>query len=389
MSKPDYDYIIAGGGLSGLSLACGLIHSPLSEKKILLVDQTLEPENDKTWSFWHEGSPPFQDLIYKSWSQMKVGFGDQIILQPLKDYTYHSIKSRVFEKTVLNKLKSHTSVDLLEDTIVSLEGDESCTTLKTSIKLFTADYIFQSCLTPPEIEHDTPYYPLIQHFLGWEVETSDNVFDPSTVTLMDFDPNFSGGIAFIYILPQSPQKAMLEYTIFSNQLKPKQFYEEKLAIYLHNKYNLRPLNYQITRTEYGKIPMQDHPYSPWYAPRIMNTGTVGGLTKPSTGYTFSRIQQHVSDIINQLIKNGKPALPHRSPFRYRAYDLWLLQIICDHPENAMRIFEQLFSKNSMDEIFRFLSEDNSLLQDFKTMSTVSYPPFFRAMWKTKKRLVEI
>lgn len=389
MSKPDYDYIIAGGGLSGLSLAHRLIQSELSAKKILLVDQTLEPENDKIWSFWHKGSPPFQDLIYKSWKQIKVGFGDQIILQPLESYTYHSIKSSVFEKVVLNQLQNHASVDLLEDTIVSLEGDESHATLKTNTNSFTAHYIFQSCLTPSEIEQDSPCYPLIQHFLGWEVETADNVFDSSTVTLMNFDPIFSGGIAFIYILPQSPQKAMIEYTIFSDQLKQKPFYEEKLAIYLHNKYNLRPLDYKITRTEYGEIPMQDHRYVPRYAPRVINMGTVGGLTKPSTGYTFSRIQRHVEDIIHQLIANGKPALPHRSPFRYRAYDLWLLQIIYDHPETALQIFEQLFSNNSMDEIFRFLSEDNSLLQDLKTMSKVAYPPFFSAMWKTKKRLFEL
>lgn len=389
MNSRQYDYIIAGAGLSGLSLAHRLIHSPLADKKILLVDKTLVPQNDKTWSFWHEENPPFKELIHKSWKQVNVVFNDQPILQELNEYTYHSLKSGHFCKTILEDLRSHASVDLLEAPVISMEGNKSEAILKTEEETFSASYIFQSCFTPPNLENDRPHYPLIQHFLGWEIETANEKFDSSTVTLMDFDTNYKGGIAFIYILPESPQKALLEYTIFSDQLKPKEFYEEKLAIYLYNKYNLRPLDYKTHRTEYGEIPMQDHPYSPLYAPRVVNMGTVGGLTKPSTGYTFSRIQHHADAIISRLINEGKPALPHRSSFRYRAYDLWLLQIIHDHPKTALEIFRQLFTNNSMDEIFRFLAEENSLLQDFKTMSKVSYPPFFNAMWKTRKRLFEL
>lgn len=389
MSNRSYDYIIAGAGLSGLSLAYRLIHSPLRDKKILVVDKTLAPANNKTWSFWHEGTPPFDELIHKSWKQVKVVFDDQTILQRIQNYTYHSIKSGDFSRAIIQELRNHPSVDLLEAPIISMKGNKSEATLQTDKDTFTASYIFQSCFTPPDLKNDSPHYPLIQHFLGWEVETAQDKFDSSTITLMDFDTSFNDGLAFIYILPQTPKKAMLEYTIFSERLKPKEFYEEKLAIYIHNKYNLGPLDYKKHRTEYGEIPMQDNRYAPWYAPRIVNMGTVGGLTKPSTGYTFSRIQHHVGAIINRLIDEGKPAPPHRSSFRYRAYDLWLLQIIYDHPKKALEIFRQLFSNNSMDEIFHFLSEENTLPQDFKTMSRVSYPPFFNAMWKTKKRLFEL
>lgn len=389
MARKQYDYIIAGGGLAGLSLAHRLIHSPLADKKVLLVDQTLEPDNSKTWSFWHAGEPPFPELIYKSWNQAKVAFPNQSILQPLQHYTYHSIRSGDFRRSILEKLREHPSFDLRKDSIISLQGDEQTALLETESDTFQANYIFQSCLPAPKINSETPYYPLIQHFLGWEIKTKATVFDPSIITLMDFDPEFTDGIAFVYILPKSSRQAMLEYTIFSTSVKPRAFYEEKLRIYLHNKYKLRPLDFTTRRTEYGEIPMQDHPYAPWYAPRVLNMGTAGGLTKPSTGYTFSRIQRHAAAIVDQLNQEGQPALPYRSAFRYRAYDLWLLQIIHDEPKTARRIFRQLFSNNSIDEVFRFLAEENTLLQDFKTMSSVSYTPFFRAMWKTRKRLFEI
>jgi lycopene beta-cyclase len=390
MSKQSYDYIIAGGGLSGLSLASKIVETPgLSDRKVLVIDQNLEPNNNKTWSFWHKGPPPFADLVYKSWKQVEVVFNGQSIIQPLDDYTYHSIHSGEFRAAILEQLKSKPNVDLIEAPIRKLKGGQDQAMLQTPDHDYAASYIFQSCFTPPKIKKDVPHYPLIQHFLGWEVETTDPLFDPSTITLMDFDPNFSGGIAFIYILPQSSTKALVEYTIFSDQTEQKGFYEEKLTIYLHNKFNLRPLDYRTHRTEYGEIPMQDHPYAPWYEPRILNMGTVGGLTKPSTGYTFSRIQHHVDAIVKQLAANGKPALPWRSPLRYRAYDLWLLQILYDEPEKGIEIFRQLFSNNSMDQVFRFLSEENSLPQDFRTMSRVSYRPFLRAIGKTRKRLFEI
>lgn len=385
-----YDYIIAGAGLAGLSLAWKFIHSPaLAHSKLLVIDEKLSPENDKTWSFWSRENPLFEDVIYKSWNQAQVAFNGQSILRELEEYTYHSIHSKTFATSIIDELRKSEHVDLLKATVREIEGTESKALLKTAGAEYTASYIFQSCLIPPQLKNDAPRFPLIQHFLGWQIVTSKRVFDASTITLMDFDPNFSRGIAFIYILPKSPNRALLEYTIFSNHPEQKEFYEEKLTIYLHNRFKLHSLEFNIERTEYGQIPMQDCRYAPRYAPRVINMGTVGGLTKPSTGYTFSRIQQHTDQIVKNLENKKPPALPYRSPFRYRAYDLWLLQIIHDQPKEATQILQQLFTNNSMDDIFRFLAEENTLAQDLKTMSRLSYPPFLRAIWKTRKRLFEI
>lgn len=384
-----YDYIIAGAGLAGLSLAHRMLHSPLAQKKVLVIDQSLTPDNSKTWSFWHSSSPRFSEFIYKSWKQVQIIFHPQEILHPLENYTYYSIRSGPFRQSILDELQAQPTFDLVEADITSMRGDDDTATLTTPSATYQADYIFQSCFIPTVLRSAKPHYPLIQHFLGWEIETRKAVFDPSTITLMDFDPGFEDGVAFIYILPEAGRRAMLEYTVFSVVPQPKTFYEEKLRLYLHNRYGIGPLDYTLGRSEYGEIPMQDLPFSAWYAPRVLNMGTVGGLTKPSTGYTFSRIQRHTDALIKQLSKEGTPALPCRSPFRYRAYDLWLLQIIHDHPAVAREIFRQLFTNNSMDDVFQFLAEENSLVEDIKTMSRVSYKPFFRAMWKTRDRLFKI
>jgi lycopene beta-cyclase len=206
---------------------------------------------------------------------------------------------------------------------------------------------------------------------------------------MDFDDTFHGGVAFIYLLPWSTKSGLIEYTIFSEHLVSEALYEEKIHLYLSNRFNLKPIDYHIQRKEFGKIPMQDHPHLPWLEPRILNIGTSGGLTKPSTGYTFRRIQNHTDSIIEGLLTEGKPNLSPPSQLRYKAYDLWLLQIIHDHPEDALRVFNHLFQNNTMDEVFRFLGEESTFIQDLKIMSSVPYLPFLRAIWKTRNRLREI
>jgi len=384
-----YDYIIAGAGASGLSLAWKMLHSPLSEKKILVLDQSLTPTNDKTWCFWDASDPPFEDLIYQKWTDAEVSMFGNRSIESLTDYTYYCLRSGDFRNHILNSLEEHPNFDLLETSIKELSFDGQNPTLLTDASLFKADYIFQSCFTPWDKGKDYPRHPLLQHFLGWEVTTAKPVFDDSVFTLMDFDQTFEEGIAFIYMLPWSKTSALIEYTIFSDTLLKKKQYEEKVSLYLNNRFNLKPVDYAIERKEFGKIPMEDRPHKPWYKPSILNLGTVGGVTKPSTGYTFMRIQKQTDEIVTKLLSGSKLQPPPPSKMRYKAYDLWLLQIIDQHPEDAFRIFNHLLKNNSLDNVFRFLAEESSIQDDLKIMSSVPYIPFLRAIWKTLSRLLKI
>ncbi len=384
-----YDYIIAGGGAAGLSLAWKLLQSPLSSKHILIVDSDLTPKNDKTWCFWDSDSPPFEDIIHKKWKRVEIGTLGGRRTQSLSSYPYYCLRSIDFQEKILSALKSSDNVDLLESEITKLTSSSQQAILYTDGDTYIADYIFQSCFDPWAGQPDNPKYPLLQHFLGWEISLTDPHFADDTFTLMDFDETFNEGIAFIYLLPWSKQSGLIEYTIFSDQVLSEAYYEEKLSLYLNNRFDLKPIDYQIQRREFGKIPMMDRPVIPWFKPRIMNVGTMGGVTKPSTGYTFQRIQEHAEGIVKGLTDNGTPN--HRTPseWRYKAYDLWLLQIIHDHPKDALHVFNQLFENNSVDELFRFLGEETTYGQDLKIMSSVPYMPFLRAIWKTRNRIRNI
>ena len=384
-----YDYIIAGAGAAGLSLAWKMLRPAFADKRILIVDESLEPTHDKTWCFWDTGKPPFANLIYRKWNDAEVSVADNRINKNLAAYTYYCLRSNDFQEQILDQLKKEPRFDLQESTINQLSVSDETPVLHTETASYKAEFIFQSCFNPWDDTYDQPDYPLLQHFLGWQVETKDPTFDDDFFTLMDFDGTFEEGVAFIYLLPWSDTSALIEYTIFSDELLSKEKYEEKISIYLNNRYNLTPINYKIARTEFGQIPMKDRPYKPWYDTKILNIGTVGGVTKPSTGYTFKRIQKQTDQIIQDLLNEGKPKAHPPSQKRYKAYDLWLLQIIHDHPNDALKIFNHLFKNNSLDAIFRFLAEESTITDDLKIMSSVPYSPFFRAIWKTMGRLLKI
>src|SRR5258706_10713868 len=87
--RREYDYIIAGAGCAGLSLAVHMIHSgKFSDKKILIVDKEEKNKNDRTWCFWETGPGLFEPLVYQKWKQVWF-HGDKFSkLLSLQPYEY-------------------------------------------------------------------------------------------------------------------------------------------------------------------------------------------------------------------------------------------------------------------------------------------------------------
>lgn len=376
-----YDVIIAGGGLSGLSLAWYLAKGNY-KGEVLVTDSTFAPANDKTWCFWTNKEPPFRDIVYKKWKKTWVSVLDYSTFRYLNEYSYYCIRSGDFREYVLRELKKHKNFDLLEDNILDFSSNQSKAVMLTKAgDSYIANYIFQSIMKPKDLDRSQIKYPLIQHFLGWEIKTCEPAFDPETFTIMDFDNDFEPGLGFMYVLPYTESKALLEFTVFSEDVLEKKKYKKKIKHYLLHELGLDKDHYEIRRKEYGEIPMEVRPHLPYYDKNIINLGSVGGQTKPSTGYTFTRVQDYTQKLAQNLIQGFDPLPPQQSKLKYRYYDLLLLHILSNSTNDSLRVFRSLFKKNNFDEIFRFLGEDTNLRQDLKIMSSVPYIPFFKAIWK--------
>ena len=105
------------------------------------------------------------------------------------------------------------------------------------------------------------------------------------------------------MLPVAKNKALVEYTLFSENISEQPEYDQALKDYISTCLSIK--KYNITHEEYGIIPMTNYKFSKGEK-RIINIGTAGGQTKASSGYTFQFIQKHAAKIIDAIVQNKDP-----------------------------------------------------------------------------------
>jgi lycopene beta-cyclase len=381
-----FDIAIAGSGASGLSLAWHLANNPDITQSIAFIDADLAPKTDKTWCFWDHSAVLKPEIIHRSWNKLSVIGPDWETTQELQTSRYYCVKSDVYQKSLLKDIKLADNITLFEEYITGIRPSKNGAQILTKNEMITASMLFQSIDRPTEQDlYKSERIALKQHFVGWEIRTSQPIFEPDTAILMDFRVTQEFGFAFVYVLPYSETEALVEFTLFSPRELPLSVYETELRNYLSQVWSVH--DYKIDRRESGVIPMVDGVPSATNTHPLYAIGTAAGLTKASTGYTFSRIQQD-SRRIAHCLSNGIP--PNRSalsPWRFRFYDLLILLILRDEPEKGVAIFRQLFERNGFDAMFSFLDERTTFAEDLQIMSSVpSYSDFFKAIWKTKHRI---
>lgn len=362
-----YDYIISGAGCAGLSLLVRIIASgKFADKKILIVDRDLKPRNDRTWCFWEKENGIFEPVVFRQWSELHF-FGEKHEdLLNIDPYRYKMIRGRDFYQYCLEMIGKDPSIDMKEGKIESVQTTSKGAFIKIDGALYEADYIFNSVLfgDPTKLNLGNKYYFLKQHFKGLVIETSQPVFDPSKATLMDFRPSQEHGTTFCYVLPFSPTRALVEYTLFTRDLLQPEAYDEALKSYIDE--NITKENYTIEESEFGVIPMTNFPFQPFEG-NIINIGTAGGQTKPSSGYTFQFIQKYTKNIVDMLIATGKPFVPAENASRFSFYDSTLLQILDRKKVEGKKLFTDLFRHGDVQTVLKFLDNETSFREDINIM----------------------
>ena len=385
MNTNTYDIIIAGAGLSGLSLAYYLAEAGY-KGNVLLVDKSFAPVNKKTWCFWTKETPPFHDIVYHEWRKAYFSAFDFSSFLYMRDHSYYCIRESDFKEYILTKLYRLSNFHLLEEGILDFSSSQKkAILLAKNSDTYVADFIFQSMMKPDSAKKVNLKYPIIQHFLGVEIAVEKPIFDSTTFTIMHLDEDFDDGFAFMYVLPYDRHRALFEFTVFSESTLKKKKYRKKIKAFLKKHHNLKKSDYTVLRTEKGKIPMDDRPFSFELDKGIFNIGTMGGFTKASTGYTFLRVQKASKLLARQIVKGTTPSLKHASPARFKYYDKLLLHILSTSTPDSQRVFYQLFKNNHIDKVFDFLNEDTNFFQDLKIMASVPPLPFLKAISKNLSR----
>jgi lycopene beta-cyclase len=115
--------------------------------------------------------------------------------------------------------------------------------------------------------------------------------------------------------------------------------------------------------------------------RIIPIGTAAGCIKASTGYSFTRNLEHTKKIIGYLQGNNKR--PKHAYSRFTFYDMLLLWIIENQQSEIKKIFYLLFKNNSIKNIFMFLDESTSIIQDIRIFYFLPKRTFIKALLKSQ------
>jgi lycopene beta-cyclase len=266
----------------------------------------------------------------------------------------------------LTALRTDARFEILTEDIKNIGTENDLAFLETKNNRFIAEQLFNSVFRNTQNNHKHLNY--LQHFKGWMIEVAEDTFDPNLPLFMDFDIEQDNDCRFVYSLPISKTKALVEYTGFSKKGLEDNLYDLQLKKYIETKLTQKP--YTIVDVEKGTIPMYESLFVNLYGERVINIGTAGGYSKPSTGYTFYFIQQNIQSLVAQLEKRkDKLHAPKRSN-KYALYDNIFLDVIDQKKIEARSIFSDLFQKNDVQDLLAFLNEESSLLQDLRIMNSL-------------------
>ena len=113
--KNHFDYIICGGGASGLLLAFRICNDPFFiNKSILLIEKEHKNSNDRTWCFWESNEGDLQQIIHKTWNQSFFASKDFRLEFNLNPYQYKMIIILDFYQFMHKRLKRLVSLPRLQ-----------------------------------------------------------------------------------------------------------------------------------------------------------------------------------------------------------------------------------------------------------------------------------
>lgn len=350
------------------------------DKKILVIDQSPKTTNDRTWCFWEKETGLFEPVIDHRWNRLQFYSGRFSKELDITPYQYKMIRGIDLYEFIKKESAQFSNIEWRQETVKTVKTENAIAIAVTDKNEYSADYVFNSIHFSNSqtsfLGAEEGGYHLLQHFKGWMIETAEPAFDPSKATFMDFRVNQELGTTFFYVLPVSATAALVEYTLFTENLLPSDAYDAALQAYIASRLQLG--KYTITHEEFGMIPMTNFRF-PLQEGHVVFTGIAGGQVKGSSGYAFRFIQKRTEEIVASLIQTGSVSLMmSMNDKKFRLYDSVLLNVLSNHKMNGDEIFARIFRHNPPQRVLRFLDNESSLWEDLQIMRSVPASIFLPA-----------
>ncbi|MDD7911494.1 lycopene cyclase family protein [Pseudovibrio exalbescens] len=375
MQLPDMaDVVILGGGCAGLALArC------LAEGNAALDVHVFEArdhyEDDRTWCFFEDGEHAFSALVSKRWRTWRFSDAGCSLSHHGQRFTYACLRSIDYYRHCTALIEAAPRVHLHGGAKVlgCIEGSEDVLVQGEGWQL-RARYVIDT--RPSALTGRLPESVLWQQFRGVEIELDASAGrDPDAVELMARMRADAGGFRFLYVLPLSRTRLLVETTRFAAQpVSPGSLQadlKEDLDAYLGSS------RFEVVRTEQGAIPMGLRT-KPSQTARMTYAGQVAGAVRPSTGYGFRRIQSWAHACATALLEGGMPPAPAQDPLHRRAMDAIFLEAVANAPHRAPNYFMRIAKQLTADQFAAFMSGQETLPGVLRLISALPPVPFLRS-----------
>ncbi len=367
---PEYDFVFCGLGIAAcLILRAFERRGILSQYSILIVEPT-HKHTPKTLCFWASPTDPIvlehQDVIQRHWKFAEV---PPLPKQCIAPNQYYQIESqKLFDSTT--RLCRQHGIQILRDSVEKIDAIEGSKSLRidTANTTIISQQVFDG---RPLASSTNSSRGLLQSFVGFFIELSEPNIQEDTLTLMDFDIPQDDATQFMYILPESSTRALVECTRFGIAPIETKRAEQHLEHYIQKKWG----SFTVLNTERGIISMSIHSSTPSSLPNCLSIGSRAGAVKPSTGYAFETMYEHATEICMDL--DRQPTITPQPRFTF--YDDLLIHILMTKPHLGKDIFKELFRSQQLARVLKFLRQQTSIWEEIEIFAGLPWTPFLQAL----------
>ncbi|MEM6811307.1 MAG: lycopene cyclase family protein [Pseudomonadota bacterium] len=375
MSDDVIDIAVLGGGCAGLGFAMQYAGTK-SQETVTIFENRKNYQGDRHWSFWLHNKDHFihRDILKSEWSEWSFSKGGTEYLHQSHEYAYCTIDSADYYQKAQsiiesdNRLFLNLGIDVFN---VSYDEESKLYNIDTSKGQYQARKIID-CRSHYEAPQKD--YAIYQIFYGAVIE-SKNAFVNHQAGLMTNMTHEDHGFSFLYLLPFSKDKALIEYTVFSKIVFPPEILKPFLSKYLDDYFQ----NYDILKEEQAILPMNvfiDYNQRLELEISYIRLGKDTGALRAATGYGFVNIYKQINDLILNLNDFSKVNKTPNALLNWM--DRVLLKIIHDHPQKMPNIFLALSKNMPTNSFARFMNNNPNYYDIVRLIMAVPPKPFMKA-----------
>ena len=336
---------IVGAGVSGLLLANKLIAGGY---KVYLFGKK-DDRNQVLGSWRNTVTPsPQRHHLLGSWQSWEFKFNKEKFLLKGADYHYEVIDGKAMKLDIEDSLQKNSNCIRLLENVASIKqqskGYEVC--FESETKSVPLDFLVD---TRPPIR-TTPC--CVQQFVGLYVNVAPTEIGLNTPLIMDYGSwgAEKDNLAFIYALPLSHNRVLIEATTFDIKVRNEDFFLRNIEAWwsFRSEQNLADI---VECKESGILPMGK--IKPLFNPEN-SFGSAGGATRPATGYTLLGIERQLQATNSWTKGGGIPRFEFSKLSQFM--DSNFLKVLRNEPSSMKDIFHEMARGMTGDEFAQFLSD---------------------------------